>query len=404
MSLLTDVRASLVAAYHRAVRVSLFVAAWLIACSSPSPQEEDRAAPPAPPVAPADPAPAPAALPPPPPPPGLRAEIEGSTLIVRDGAVEARAPLSEGAGVGLIDLASHGAERGVWIGTPDGGSSLHRLRPDGTLETLFGASLAYASHGIAGHSISGAMLVDLDSDARYELVISTTRFDDTGGHSRREVLARDSAGGPFSPRTGLRPPHGSASFTGDRDPIPRAGSANVLAMIPLGVDVIASPAAPPGYMGLGPGPASPPSILDTYALVAFPEPPTTSDGPLTLTLHVVRAWPAPPEVLASAPIGTLSEAFTDTACRVRVRTGIPLLRAATLPRSEHVLLATYATFASRTVRSFSWDGTTLAARMPETELDRCDGPARDVPIDRAGTADTALLPPEPLPEGHAQLW
>jgi hypothetical protein len=385
------------------VRVSLLVAACLVACSSPA--SEEAPVPSTSAGAPVTPAPSP---PPPasssPAPRGLRVEVDASTLIVRDGAVEAREPLPEGAGVALIDLATGGAERGVWIGTTTGSSSLRRLRADGTLETLYAAGPAYASHGIAGHSTSGAMLADLDGDGRYEIVLTTTRFDDTGSHARREVLARDAEGGAFTPRTGLRAPPANALFTGDRDPITRAVSANVLGTIALGVDVVVPVTAPPGYGGLGPGPASPPSILDTLALVAFPEPRDTSDGPLTLSLHVVRAWPAPVRVLASAPIGELSEAFTDDACRVRVRTGVPLLRAATLAGGEHLLVATHATGAARTVRSFSWYGAALAPRMPPTELDRCDTPARDVPIDRADAADSALRPPEPLPAGRDRLW
>lgn len=218
------------------------------------------------------------------------------------------------------------------------------------------------SHGIAGHENTATSLLDLDGDGRYELIERTTRFDDTGHHAAPPVIHARGADGRFAVKKGLKTPRERAAK--------ELAATNAMTNVSLGsvTNGACDPTMPAGPLA---------------ATIVYPK--KNEKGPtFPYTLHVTRPYDG--QVVASAEVGVMSEAFTSQDCRLRARVGTPLL---TVRRSKHggarrILVAVWPSGATRQARAFLWDGRTLTASQ-QIELDRCDTQKRTVAVDEGDT-------------------
>ncbi|MCC6810710.1 MAG: hypothetical protein IT381_24985 [Deltaproteobacteria bacterium] len=315
-------------------------------------------------------------------------------LEVQDGEVVVRQPAGTFRCAAVVDLADDGRERGLWLGGDGPRASIMRLTKDGRLELLFSYA-STISHGLAGSEHTSVALQDLDGDGTFELTTRTTRHDDTGGHAEPTLIyARGKDGGAFVAKKGSKPTPANALYLGDKDPLGKAIAATMKSPLHLLAIDSLSLVQRAGDCGAGLAQASPPVTGSLFALVSYPAG-AEKTAALPLTLHIVRAFTSPPIVLASAPIGTLSETFTSDACRLRVRVGTPLIATHAIPnaREDRAIVAIHASGTARIARAFRWDGRTLVAGAP-LELDRCDSDARTIEV----LADAALrVIPAPTP-------
>lgn len=364
-------------------RLSSVTLALAVACTTPQTDPPDAyVAPPETPVR----------VETPPPPLGWQSQRRGPTLEITEGARRWEVPEGE-ATAAFVDLTTDGSSRGLWASGAT--ARLYALGDGGA--PLIATYEASRGGGIAGSTTTSARLLDLDGDGANELVLRHVLHDDTGSHQRVEVLARTSAGG-FGPSTLDAPPERAFFVSGgpieDAIRTRRGDTARVFALIPL--DVIPIPPRPSPNLS---SPGFPAGVL--FAAVSLIE----AGGALTLELDVVRAWPEV-QLLASAPIGTMREELADDACRVRVRTGIPIGRATMwgdAPMSRAIALV-WADGAARRARVFSWDGVALATLRETVELDRCDTPARDLSLEIDPATHLPSLVPAAVTAPETALW